>query len=82
MTGIAHLMMDDLMLSDFSIYHTSDFILGHIFLLKEIHRSSWSCMIISIYEIYTEMMTYLLSYHDPLVEPFLGHSIKPTLFDI
>ena len=30
MIGIAHLMMDDLMLSDFFIYHTSDAILGHI----------------------------------------------------
>ena len=31
-------------------------------------------MIISTYEIHTETMTCLLSYHDPLVEPFLGHS--------
>ena len=82
MIGITYLMMDDLMLSDFSIYHTFDAILGHIFLLVEIYRSSWSCMIISTYEIHIETMTYLLSYHDPLMEPLLGHSIKPTLFDI
>ena len=30
MIGIAHLMMGDQMMSDFSIYHTSDVILGHI----------------------------------------------------
>ena len=82
MTRITHLMMDDSMLSDFSIYHTSDSILGHISLSIEIYRFSWSCMIISTYEIHTETITCLLSYHDPLVEPFLGHSVKPTLFDI
>ncbi|KAL6324442.1 hypothetical protein AAG906_013046 [Vitis piasezkii] len=37
--------------------------------LFRICRSSWSCMLISTYEIHAEMMTYLLSYHDPLVEP-------------
>ena len=62
----------------FSIYHTYDVVLGHIFILVEIYRSSWSCMIISTYE----MKHCLLSYHDFLVEPFLGHSIRPTLFDI
>ena len=36
-------------------------------------------MIIFIYEIHTETMTCLLSYHDSLVEPLLGHSIGPTL---
>ena len=82
MIGITYLMMDDLMLSDFSIYHTFDAILGHIFLSVEIYRFSWSCRIISTYEIHIETMTCLLSYHDPLVEPLLGHSIKPTLFDI
>ena len=66
----------------FSIYHTYDVVLGHIFILVEIYRSSWSCMIISTYEIHTEMKHCLLSYHDSLVEPFLGHSIRPTLFDI
>ena len=82
MTGIAPLMMDDPTLSDFSIYHTYDAVLGHIFISIEIYRSSWSCMIISTYEIHTDTMTYLLSYHDPLMEPLLGHSVKPTLFDI
>ena len=79
MIEIAHLMMDDPMLFGFSVYHTSDAILGHISLLVEIYRSSWSCMIISTYEIHTETMTCFLSYHDPLVEPLLGHSIRPTL---
>ena len=79
MIEIAHLMMDDPMLFDFSIYHTSDSILGHISLSIEIYRFSWSCMIISTYEIHTETMTCLLSYHDPLVEPLLGHSVRTTL---
>ena len=64
----------------FLIYHTFDVILGHISLLVEIYKSSWSCMIISTYKIHIETMTYLLSYHDPLVEPLLGHSIRHTLF--
>ena len=62
-------MMDDSILSDLSIYHTSDSILGHIYVSIEIYRSSWSRMIIPTYEIHAEMMIYLLSYHDPLVEP-------------
>ena len=57
MIGIAHLMMDDLMLSDFSIYYTSDATLGHIFALVEIYRPPLICMIIPIYEIHIEMMT-------------------------
>ena len=73
-------MTNDLRLSDFPIYHTSDAILGHISLSIEICRSSWSCMIISTYEIHIEKMTCLLSYHDPLVEPLLGHSVRPTLW--
>ena len=79
MTGIVHLMMGDPMLSDFSIYHTSDAILGHISISVEICRSSWNCIIISTYEIHIEKMTCLLSYHDPLVEPLLGHLVRPTL---
>ena len=82
MTGIAHLVMDDSMLSDFSIYHTSDDILGHISLSIEIYRSSWSCMLIPIYEIHAETMTFLLSYYDLLGEPLLSHSVKPTLFGV
>ena len=80
MIGIAPSMMDDMMLSDFSIYHTSDATLGHISVSIEIYRSSWSCMIISTYEMYTEMMTCLFSYHDLLVEPLLGHSVRLTFF--
>ena len=83
MIEIAHLMMDDLMSFDFFfIYHRFDVILGHISLSVEIYRSSWSCLIISTYEIHIETMTCLLTYHDPLVEPLLGHSVMPTLFDI
>ena len=67
---------------DFPTYHTSDAILGHIFVLVEICRFPLICMIISTYEIHTDTMTYLLSYHDPLMEPLLGHSVRPTLFDI
>ena len=74
--------MDDSMLSDFSIYHTSDVILGHISLSIEIYRSSWSCMLIPIYEIHAETMTFLLSYYDLLGEPLLSHSVSPTLFGI
>ena len=39
-------------------------------------------MITPTYEIHAEMITYLLSYHDPLVEPLLSHSVRPTLFGI
>ena len=82
MTGIAHLMMDDSMLSDFLIYHTSDTILWHISVLVEICGSRLLCMIIPTYEIHIEMMTCLLSYHDLLGEPFLSYSVRPTLFGI
>ena len=82
MTRITRLVIDDLVPFDFLTYHTSDAILGHIFVLVEIYRSSWSYMIISTYEIHIETMTCLLSYHDPLVEPLLGHSVRPTLFNI
>ena len=80
MTETAHLMMDDPILSDFSIYHTFDAILGHISFSVKIYRSSLSCMIIFTYEIHTETMTCLLSYYDPLVEPLLGHSVRPIFF--
>ena len=56
MTRITHLVMDDLVSSDFLIYHTSDVILG-IFILIEIYRSSWSCMLILTYKVHTETMT-------------------------
>ena len=59
MTRITHLVMDDLMPFDFSTYHTSDAILGHIFVLVEIYRSSLICMIIPIYEIHVELMICL-----------------------
>ena len=49
-------MVDDLMLSNFSIDHTSDVILGHISLLVEIYRSSWIRMILLTYEMHVELM--------------------------
>ena len=58
MTGIAHLMMDDPMLSDFLIYHTSDAILGHISLSFEICRSSWSHTILITHEMHVELIVY------------------------
>ena len=82
MTGIAHLMMDDPMLSDFSIYHTFDVILGHISVLVELFRSPLICMIIPTYEVHIKTITCLLSYHDLPMEPLLSHSVRLTLFDI
>ena len=82
MIGITHLTMNDPILSDFLIYHTSDAILGHISLSAEICRSSWSHMILITHEIHVETMTCLLSYHDLPRDPFLGHPIRLTLFDI
>ena len=75
-------MMDDLVLSDFMIYHTFDAILGHVSFLAEIYRSSWSYMLVPTYEIHIEAMTYLLSCHDSPVESLLSHSVKLTLFSI
>ena len=51
-------MMDDPMLSNCLIYHTSDAILGHIFLSIEIYRSSWSHMILITHEMHVELMVY------------------------
>ena len=56
MTRITHLVMDDLVSSDLSTYHTSDAILGHIYVLVEICRYPLICMIILIYEIHVELM--------------------------
>ena len=53
----------------FSAYSISDSILGHISISIEIYKSSWNRMIIPTYEIHAEMMTYLLSYRDPPIEP-------------
>ena len=39
-------------------------------------------MITPTYEMHTETMPFLLSCHDPLVEPLLSHSLRPTLFCI
>ena len=66
--------------TQFSTYRTSNDILGHISVLIEIYKSPWSCMLISTYEVHTEMMTYLLSYHDPLVEPLWSHPIRFIFF--
>ena len=66
--------------TQFSTYRTSNDILGHISVLIEIYKSPWSCMLISTYEVHIEMMTYLLSYHDPLVEPLWSHPIRFIFF--
>ena len=58
MTGIMHLMMDDLRLSDFSIYHTSNAMLGRISLSVEICRFSWSHMILITHEMHVELIIY------------------------
>ena len=58
MTGITHLMMDDLRLSEFPIYHAFDAILGHISLSVEICISSWSHMILITHEMHVELIAY------------------------
>ena len=82
MTRITHLVMDDLVPSDFPTYHTSDAILGYIFVLVEICRSPLIYMIIPIYKIHVELMICFLFYNDSLVEPFLSHSVRLILFYI
>ena len=57
MTKITHLVMDDLVSSGFSTYHTFDAILGHISVLIGIYRSSLIYMIIPNHEIHAELMT-------------------------
>ena len=39
-------------------------------------------MIIPSYEIHVETRMCSLSFHDPLVEPLLSHSVRPTFFCI
>ena len=56
MIRITHLVMSDLMSSNFLTYHTFDAILGHISVLVEICRIPLICMIIPSYEIHTELM--------------------------
>ena len=73
-------MIDDLRSYDFMIYHIFDAILGHSSVSVESYRSSWSCMFVPTYEIHTEVMTYMLSCHDPPMEYLLGHSVRLTLF--
>ena len=58
MTRITHLMMDNLRLSDFSIYHTFDVILGHISFSVEICISSWSHMILITHKTHVELIDY------------------------
>ena len=45
----------------------------------EVYRSSWICMLVPIYGMHAETVTCLLSYHDLSGEPFLSHSVGPTL---
>ena len=56
MIRITHLVMDDLVSSDFPTYYSSGAILGHIFVLVEVCRSPLIRMIIPIYEIHVELM--------------------------
>ena len=56
MTRFTHLVVDDLVPSDFLTYHTSNAILGHILVSVEICRSPLICMIVPSYEIHTELM--------------------------
>ena len=49
MTRITHLVVDDLVSSDFLTYHTSNAILGHIFVSVKICRSPLICMIVPNY---------------------------------
>ena len=49
---------------------------------NEIHWSSWSRMIVSIYEIHIETRTCSIFYHDPPVEPFLSHLVRLAFFGI
>ena len=51
-------MMDDLMLSDFPTYRTSDAILRHIFLLVKIYIHSLIYMIFLTYEMHVELMVH------------------------
>ena len=82
MTGIMHLMMDDLRLFDFPIYHTFDVILGHISFSVEIYRSSWSHMILITHEMHVELIVYCYLIMTPPVESLFGHPVKLALFDI
>ncbi|RVW75364.1 hypothetical protein CK203_052953 [Vitis vinifera] len=66
---ITHLMIDDLVLLDFLIYHIFDAILGY--------RSSRSCMIIPTYGMLTETMAGSLPCHDPSMEPLWSHPTRP-----
>ena len=63
-----------------SSYSPSDSILGHIFILIEIYRSSWGYMITPTYGMHTETRTCSLSYHDLLGEPLLSHPVIPVFF--
>ena len=58
MIRITHLVMNDLVPYDFLTYHTSNAILGHIFVLVEICRSPLICMIILICEIHIRLMIH------------------------
>ena len=61
----------------FGLFHTRPY-----FVLDEIHGSSWSRTIVPTYEIHAKTRTCSLFYHDPPVEPFLSHSIRPIFFGI
>ena len=82
MTRTTQLTVDDFVLSDFSTYHISDTIVGHISISIESYRSSWSYMITPTYRMHTETRTCSLFYHDPPVEPLLSYLVRPVFFSI
>ena len=63
----------------FLTYLTFDAILGHIFDLDEIYKSSRSYMITPTWGMHTETRTCSLSYHDLPGEPILSDLVRCTL---
>ena len=74
LTRIVHLMIDDLVLPNFL---STTLLMPYWGIFP-----SGICMLVPTYGIHAETMTYLLSYHDILGEPFLSHSVRLTLFGI
>ena len=68
--------------TQFSAYHISGAMLGHIpFRMRfmDLHGLAWSSPITR----YTSRWWhFLLSYHDPLVEPLLSYPVRPVFFSI
>ena len=82
MSRITHLVMDDLVPSNFLPYHTSDAILGHISILVEICGSLLIGMIHSQLRDTCRVDDLFPFYYDSPMEPFLSHSVRLMLSDI